>query len=211
MKKRLIASLSLLLTLAASTTLSAQNAREVTAKFNKANPNAIIADYDQPVDMVKTVLKERLEKEGLGKMKSASGYMRYSGVVWNAVSNEKIDAYFKVDGKKGKSNITVLVSKGYDNFITSATDARSVENIKAFLNGFNDHLAAYQRALDLKAQEEAVKKAEKEQKEIAERNKELQEQKEKLEKKIAEQNNQQVSKQKALEAERQKLDNARSR
>jgi predicted ribosome quality control (RQC) complex YloA/Tae2 family protein len=203
MKKRIISSLSLLLIFAACGTLSAQNARETTAKFNKTNPGAIIADYDQPADMVKTVLKERLEKEGLGKMKSASGYMRYSGVIWNAISSEKLDAYFKVDGKKGKSTITVLVSKGYDNFVTPASDARITDNVKAFLNGFNEHLTAYQKTLDVKAQEEAVKKAEKEQKELAKRNKELQEEKEKLERKHAE-------KQKALDAEREKLNNIKA-
>ena len=196
MKKRLISSLSLLLILAASGTLSAQNAREATAKFNKTNPAAVVADYDQPVDLVKTVLKERLEKEGLGKMKSVNGFMRYSGVTWQSVSSDKMDAYFKVDGKKGKSTITVLVSKGYDNFITSGSDARTIENVKAFLNGFGEQVIAYQRALDIEAQEEAVKKAEALQKKAAE-------QQARLEKEHAE-------KQKALEAEKQKLNNIKA-
>lgn len=192
--KKLIPSLFLALTIAA--TASAQSARETSVKFNKNNENAVVAEYDSKADMVKEVLKERLDKEGLGKMKSSSGYMRYSGVTWNTVSSDKMDVYFKVESRKGKSMISVLLSKGYDNFVTSTSDGRAIDNVKAFLNSFDDEIVAYQKALDVKAQEEAVKKAEKKQQKIAE-------QQAKLEKENA-------AKQKALEEERRKLNSIKA-
>jgi hypothetical protein len=209
MKKPLITYLCLALLSAAGNTLYAQNARETAVKFNKANTNALLADYNYPVEIVKLVLKDRLDKEGLRKMKTTNGYMRYAEVLWPSVSSGKIDAYFKVDGKKGKSTVTVLVSKGYDNFIATGSDPAATEGVKAFLNGLNDHIAVYQKEQDIKAQEEVIRQAEKAQKQQAEQQKALLKEKERLEKKIATQNNDQAAKQKELEAERQKLQSAR--
>lgn len=208
--KKVFTSLALALAIAATGTVSAQNAHESSVKFNKTNENAVVADFDKPADIVEAALKDRLEKEGLGKMKSSKGFMSYSGVLWNSVSSDKLDVYFKVEGKKDKSSISVLVSKGYDNFITSGSDSRTIDNVKAFLNGFMANANAYQLGLNIKAQEEAVKKAEKAYSNATDDNKDLLSQKEKLEKKIAESNNDQTLKQKALDEAKKKLDDLKS-
>jgi hypothetical protein len=74
------------------------------------------------------------------------------------------------------------------------------------LNGFRDYTNSYQLTLNIKEQEEAIKKAEKAYSSSMEDNKNLLAQKEKLEKKIAESNNEQILKQKALDEEKKKLD-----
>lgn len=203
--KKVIKSLSLVLAMVATGTVFAQNAHESSVKFNKTNENAVVADYDKSAEIVEAALKDRLEKEGLGKMKSSKGFMAYSGVLWNSVSSDKLDIYFKVEGKKDKSTVSVLISKGYDNFVTSGSDSRTIDNVKAFLNGFMAHANAYQLALDIKAQEELIRKAEKAFNSSVDNNKDLLQQKEKLEKRIAESNNEQVLKQKVLDDEKKKL------
>jgi septal ring factor EnvC (AmiA/AmiB activator) len=66
-----------------------------------------------------------------------------------------------VDGKGDKSTVTLLVSKGYNNFISQATDEETVKRLKMFLNDFLNDAAAYNLRLAIKRQEEVVQQAEK--------------------------------------------------
>ena len=203
--KKVINSLALAIAITIAGTATAQNAHESSVKFNKNNENAVVADYEATAEVVEGALKNRLEKEGLGKMKTSKGFMVYSGVLWNSVSNEKIDVYFKVEGKKDRATLSVLISKGYDNFVTSGSDSRTIDNVKAFLNSFMKDATAYQLNLNIAAQEEAIKKAEKAYNNVTSDNKNLLSEKEKIEKKIAESTNEITLKQRALEQEKQKL------
>jgi len=203
--KNLINTVALAVAITFAGTATAQNAHEASVKINKNNQNAVVADYDAPSSVVEGALKERLAKEGLGKMKTSKGFMTYSGVLWNSVSKEKMDVYFKVEGKKEKSTISVLVSRGYDNFISSGNDAPTIENVKSFLNSFMNDTKAYQLGLNIAAQEEMVKKAEKAFSNSTSNNKDLLSEKEKIEKKIAESTNDITLKQRALDEEKQKL------
>jgi hypothetical protein len=209
--KNAIKSIALVLAIAATGTATAQNAHESSIKFNKKSENAVVADFNKSAEVVEAALKDRLEKEGLGKMKTSKGFMSYAGTLWNSVSSDKLDVYFKVEGKKDKSTVSVLVSKGYDNFITSGSDAKTIDNVKAFLNGFVTYTNSYQLTLDIKAQEEAIKRAEKAYTNSIDNNKDLLSQKEKLEKRIAESNNEQTLKQKALDEEKKKLSDLKLR
>ncbi len=176
--------------------VSAQNAHEAAVKFNKNDENAVVAEYSNAPDVVKYVLKDRLEKEEIGKMRSSDGFMYYQGAVWNAISGSKLDYYFKVDGRKNKATISVLISEGYDNFISSGNDPSTIDNIKAFLNNLAYQISDYQKTLDIQAQEETVKKAEAFEEKIADKQAKLQKE--------------QAKKQKTLEEELRKLNNLKS-
>ncbi len=184
----------------------AQNAREASIKFMKGQQNAIVADYDLPKGVVEDALKERLEKEGLGKRGSEKGFMAYKATVWTNISPDKMDVYAKVEGKGDQSTITMLASKGYDNFISTATDADKVQKIEAFMNSFIKDARAYQLKLAIAAQEEVVKKAEKEQRNAAEDGDKLVKEKEKIEKQIAENKTEQSKREAILTTEKSKLE-----
>ena len=184
----------------------AQNAHEGRVKFMKGDQNAIIADYDLPKNIIEDALKERLEKAGLGKKSSEKGFMAYKGTTWAEVSPDKLDVYAKVEGKDSKSTVTMLVSKGYDNFISSASDAERVQKVQNFLNSFVNDARAYQLRLSIAAQEEVVKKTEKDFKGITDDGEKLNKDKEKIEKQIADNKNDQTKKQATLDAEKQKLE-----
>lgn len=189
----------------------AQNAYETSVKFDKSNQNAIVATYDLPKEVVEAALKERLEKAGLGKPKGSKGFMNYAGKLWKEVSDDKVDLYVKVEDKKGSSAVQILVSKGYDNFISSGTDAHAVQNVKSFLQSFNTEVLAYQLMLDIEKQEILVKKSEKEYNNAIDNGKDLAEEKGKIEKKIAENTNDQSLKQRALEQEKARLETLKSK
>ena len=184
----------------------AQNAREGQVKFMKGQQNAIIADYDLPKSVVEDALRERLDKSGLGKAHSKKGFSFYEGVNWNDISADKMDVYFDVNGKGDKSTVTMLVSKGYDNFITTASDAEKVQKVEAFLNSFIKDAKAYQLRQQIAEQEDIVKKAEKVKAGSIDDGNSLQKDKERIEKKLAENKTEQEKTANALDAEKKKLE-----
>ena len=183
----------------------AQNAHETRVKFNKEDQNAIVAEYDVPRGVLEDALKERLEKAGLGRKGSEKGFISYKAAVWAEIGPDKVDVYARVDGKGDKSTITVLVSKGYTNFITSASDADKVQRIQNFLNNFAKDAKAYQLRLAIAAQEEVAAQAAKEVKNSADDGEKLNREREKIEKQIAENKNEQSKKQSIADAESKKL------
>jgi peptidoglycan hydrolase CwlO-like protein len=73
--------------------------------------------------------------------------------------------YFKVEqeskSQKDQSIIYLLVSKGYDNFISPEVDSATFIAATDFLNGFVATTAYYRLNLDIEEQEKVVKNAEK--------------------------------------------------
>lgn len=188
----------------------AQNAYESAVKFGKKNENAVVIDFNKPGNIVEAALKDRLSKEGLGKSKSKSGYTLHAGSIWKTISNDKLDIYYKVESKKERSTVMFLLSKGYDNFITSGSDVAVIENTKTFLNSLAQSIDAYQLGVDTKTQEDAVKKAEKAYESSVSDGKSLLNDKEKIEKRIAENAKDQETKLKVVEEEKSKLNSIKS-
>ena len=134
----------------------AQNARETTVKLNKTQQNAMIADYQAAPKVTQEALKEYLNKAVVGKMKTSKGFYTFTKATWTEIGNETADIYFKVDGKKNKSTISVLYSKGYDNFISSSTDPEISARVAGFLNNFNQYLSGFQNEMDIEKQYKVV-------------------------------------------------------
>jgi len=190
----------------AATSSFAQNAHEGRVQFMKSDQNAVIADYDLPKNIIEDALKERLEKAGLGKRSSEKGFMAYRGATWTEIGTDKMDIYVKVDGKGNMSTITMLVSKGYDNFINSASDPEKTQKVQAFLNSFIKDARLYNLKLSILAQEDVIKKAEKDLKSSVDSGDKLQKDKDKVEKQIADNKSEQDKKQSAIDAAKVKLE-----
>lgn len=192
--------------LAMAPAVHAQNAREASVKFMKAQQSAIVADYELAASHVENALKERLEKAGLSNRSSSKGFMTFKGASWSEVSGDKVDVYAKVEGKGNKSTVTILVSKGYDNFISGSSDAGMTEKVKNFLNDFMNHVSAYQLKLDIQKQEEIVKKAEKEFTGTVSAADDLSKEREKIDKQIAQNKDDQTKKQTIVDQEKSRLE-----
>jgi hypothetical protein len=88
------------------------------------------------------------EKSGgfLNKKNKEEGYYKFSGVVLPELANQKLDLYFKVDPSDSdniRSTITLLVSKGYENFVSTDTDSATFTASENFLNGFVKNTNVY--------------------------------------------------------------------
>lgn len=191
-----------------------------SVKFNKADRPALMLylPYDQDVaeGTILTKLKEiGFEPETKGslfwKQNKVDGYYAFKGVVLKPDSGTNVltDLYFKVDrrGRKkdNQSVMYLLTSKGSDNFVTAGSDPATYNAAQKFLNGFTSETATYKHTLDVTAQEETVKKAEKKMSDLLNDEKDLNKKITKLQEDLQKNKQDQVNQQATIEAERKKL------
>lgn len=191
-----------------------------TVKFNKADRPALMLylPYNEDVaeGTILTKLKEiGFEPETKGslfwKQNKVDGYYAFKGVVLKPDSGTNVltDLYFKVDrrGKKkdNQSVIYLLTGKGADNFVTDASDPTTYNASQKFLNGFTSETATYKHTLDVQAQEETVKKAEKKMSDLLNDEKDMNKKIAKLQDDLQKNKQGQANQQATIEAERKKL------
>jgi hypothetical protein len=187
-----------------STTL-AQNARPTEVSFMKGKQLGLVADYDFHPGTVEAALKERLEKAGLSNRSSTKGFISYKGITWPEIGPDKMDVYTRVDGKGEKSTVTLLVSKGYNNFISEATDEQTVMRLKMFLNDFLVDATAYNLRLAIKRQEEVVQLAERDMRDKAKSGEDLAQEMKRLQQRMEETEQSRKKLETTLEDQRSKL------
>lgn len=151
-----------LLVLAFSANICFAQARIATADYNKTMQPAV--ETEIPFDE-KTVMKslvEKMEQKGY-KGKESKGYMVYKGVTMSELGSGTYDLYFKAERKSRKEKditiLTMLVSSGYEKFISESDNATAMDGAKAFLSNHTDHATAYDLEQQIKEQEEVVTKA----------------------------------------------------
>lgn len=138
---------------------------EGTTEYNKVKQPAVICEFPYPPGLVETVLEDDLKQKGFGKGKSSKSFQLYQAINFSEISGEKIDLYVRVEKKSRKESeiatITVLVSKGYDNFISSATDASIMNNVAGYVNGLKPKLEKSSLEIQITDQEDLLRKEEK--------------------------------------------------
>ncbi|XZF15181.1 hypothetical protein ACTHGU_03520 [Chitinophagaceae bacterium MMS25-I14] len=148
-----------------SVAANAQNAVETSVKYNKQQHTGITADYKSGKEETEGALLAKLKAAGLNSKKKKNGFYVYSAVNWTEIMPEKIDVYVKISGSRKKSVIEMMIAKGYDNFITTASDPEAIDKVKNILNNLPADISAYRNAQELAARQAAVAKAQKELKE----------------------------------------------
>ena len=107
------------------------------------------------------------EKNGniFNKKDKQEGFYKFSGVELPQLANQQLDLYFRVDpvktGDSTRSSITLMVSKGYENFVSSQTDSATFAASQAFLNSFVQQTAAFQINEQMESQKKTIAAAEK--------------------------------------------------
>lgn len=99
------------------------------------------------------------------KQNKVNGFYVYKGVALQGETPQLVDLYFKVDRRGSKKDaqsvMYLLTSKGGENFVSETSDAVAYAAAQKFLNGFTAETASYKHTLDVQAQEETLRKAEK--------------------------------------------------
>lgn len=161
-----------------------QDINETNISFMDGKQNAVEAKYNFSEDIMETVVKNVLEKKKIKKSKRTKGFDLYQGVVFEDLSSDVIDFYIKVNGNKTSTTITILISKGYNNFIATSTDASTIKNTKNLCKEFNIQAIEEHLNREISKQEEVIKEVEKKYKKSLDTGKDLVAEKEEIIKKI---------------------------
>jgi hypothetical protein len=185
--------------------------------FNKSNEPALMLELPYNEDVTEDFIIANLKKTGYNpetkgklfwKQNKVNGYYVFKGVMFEG-SKEVVDLYFRVEQKSRKekdhSIIYLLIGKGEDNFISSESDQDTYVAGKRFLDNFINQSAEYKLDLDIKAQENAVKNAEKKLADLQDDEKSLTKKLEQLQETLKKNKDELDVQQKVLENERKKL------
>lgn len=147
--------------------LFAQTATEGLRPFVKrSSGNAISIIYTGQSKNVQKVLEEWLEEASGESSSNRNGFRAMEGVRIQAFSESTLDYYFKVDKVSRQddehSEVTVFVSAGNDNFITSGTNPEIVNELSYWLESMQREVTMYEIELAMEAQQKVIEKAEKE-------------------------------------------------
>lgn len=158
-----------------------------TADYKKMSRQAIFNEVPFTDKVTEAAIKDSLEKLGY-KPKESKGFMVYKGVNLASLAKEPLDIYIAVERKSRKekevSVITMLLSRGEDNFITQGADAGIIDNARSFLNGFTNYIDTYYLEQQISEMEETRIAYEKKTAGLASDAEDLQKKKKKIEKDI---------------------------
>ncbi|HNB81320.1 MAG TPA: hypothetical protein PLP34_03990 [Chitinophagaceae bacterium] len=175
------------LTLCLTIQLHAQDARITPIDWNQTKTNGIQVNYSMPAEMVDGALRKKWSDAGLGSGdKGKDGFRIYKGSVVPEIAKEKMDYYVKVDAVQGQSVLSVLISKGYDNFLKPDIDSETYKQAKTYFNAFVKDATAFMVNHDITNQQNSLLQLEKDKKNLLKNEKNLNKKKEKLESELAE-------------------------
>ncbi len=207
MKKILLSALTIIGVMA----LKAQTVSNTTIEILKAKQPGMVVNFNRTPDMMEDALKKRLSADKVSSSDKVKGGFRvYKGVLVPEISSDKIDLYYKVDGKKENASLFLLVSKGYDNFVDGTKDETTFENVQNFANSLEVNAKELKLLADIEKAKEAVEKAEKSLKNAEENGADLVKQKEKIEKSIEENKSTQKDRAKDIQTAKENLDALRA-
>lgn len=143
---------------------------ESTAAFDKKKQPAFLAEYPYQIAAVENAIIKRFSKLGYrpkeekGIFNKDKGFRVFAGSIMPDITDGQADFLIRVESlsRKGKeiSLLTMIVMKEGEALGRSTNNA-GAEKVKAFLTAMMPDVEAENLELDIKAQEEAIGKAEK--------------------------------------------------
>ncbi len=187
MKKVLLCAIALMF---CAFTLSAQTVKEETVTFDKVQAPAFTMEIpDMSIDLITGALQKQFETKNNLKASKTKGYVAYLGQKYLPYGDFNFDIFTKVEevGKKGAKTpkITILVSRGNNNFISSANDIDIATNVKRDLEAFKVYLKEYEVNQRLIMKNNELQKLQKNKEDLNKELTKLQKQVEDTQKKIA--------------------------
>lgn len=112
------------------------------------------------------------EKKGnlFNKKNKQDGFYTFSGVQLPELANQKLDLYFRIDPISGnsdtRSSVSLMVSKGYENFVSPETDSATFSASEKFLNSFVGKTDVFHVNRQIEDQKKSISVSEKKWKEL---------------------------------------------
>lgn len=160
--------------LCAGTISAVAQATSSTITINKKMQPGLILELPNTTEVAEGTLLQKLKETGYSpetsgamfwKKNKQDGFYVFNGVTLPALNNQKLDLYFKIErkGRKAKeqSTMSMLVSKGYDNYVSLESDSVTFLAASEFLNSFVARNLSFGLQKEIEAQEKVVANAEK--------------------------------------------------
>jgi hypothetical protein len=207
-----------------ATTPALSQSTFTTLTINKNLQPALVLHLPNNTEVAEGTILQKLKETGytpetkgqlFWKKYKKEGFYVFNGITLPALNNQKLDMYFKVEREsktqKEQSIIYLLVSKGYDNFISPESDSVSFAAATEFLNGFVATTASYRLNLDIGEQEKVVKSAEGKLSELQDDERTLVKKIEGLQSDLQNKKNDQVMQEKEVANQKMKLDELKAK
>lgn len=178
--KRILPLLILLVSAMFSTPARAQViATEGKVEHTKGEKIAAVIELPYPVEEVENAIAEHFSKKG-GKGDKSKGYAIFRNMKLSDEEVELNDLHFKVERKSRKEkDITVvylLVGRPSENVgVRSSVDRHKINEAKAFLNQLTPSVESHHLAVQIREQEEVMKKSTKKNLALIDEGRELEE------------------------------------
>ena len=157
-------------------------AHEASIRFDGKDRPGVIVNIPYPTDVVENAINERFAKEGY-KGNTSKGWTVYRNVKLKSLGDDALDVYVKVERKsrqeKDVSEVSIIVARGYSNFVESGSNVLKSSGI--FVADVEPLAASMNLELDIKAQDEILKKSQKKYNELVTDSLDLDRKKKKLE------------------------------
>lgn len=142
------------------------HSQAITSKVSylKADRLAVTNELPFAEKTVMGAIDQKMGKMGY-KGKDAKGFVLYKSVSIPELGKVDYDLYFAAERKsrkqKDNSTLTLLISKGNENFITMDGDAALIVKAMKYVDSLMPDISAFDLELRITEQEEEVKKSEK--------------------------------------------------
>ncbi|MBP6456167.1 MAG: hypothetical protein KA275_05495 [Chitinophagaceae bacterium] len=175
-------------------------------EINKVVQPCVKADYDFSESIITKAFENQIEKLDLGKSsKEKGGFRVYKEKLITQFSQEKMDLYYRIDGRKDKSSVYMLASKGYDNFMNPEAQPDQMLAIKNFMDGLVLEAKKVSAQEEIESQEKTTSKAASKYEDELKEAKSLAEDKKNIEEKMAQNVKDQEKDKATWESEKAKL------
>lgn len=209
MKKLLLLPLLLVFFLSAKSQVT-----EGSIQINKTNQPAVIAQFNYSKDVVENVMADFFKNANLGKSRKFKGFQKFEGVVFQQIADERIDLYYKVSSKSKRSQtstVHMLVSKGYDNFVSSNSNPEIMAKAKEVLASLVTEFEAKDLRNQIEAQQKVVDRADRDLKSLYSEGENLKSRIKKLQDDLEENGKKQENQNALLEKEKKALEELKAK
>ena len=185
--------------------VNAQSLTGITS-FNKSPQSSLIYNLPYSDEAVSNGIETKMIS--FGKPRKMKGFLMYKNVRIPEISNDALTIYFGADKKSNKDNsnavLTMLLANEGNRFYTTEENKELFSKAAIYLNTFEPAVAAASLELQIKEQDEVIKKTDKKLKNLRDDKIDFENKKKKLDSKIEQNTNdiikqeQDVTKQKEL-------------
>ncbi len=177
----------IVLALAFSNLSASAQLETITVSYLKVDREAVANDIPFSEKTIMKAIENKMGQMGY-KGKESKGFTVYKSVKLDSLGSGEYDLYFIAERKgrqnKDNSRLTLMISKGFDNFITAKTDEGLVYNAKRYLKNMVEMIAAYDLEIQIIDQQDAASKADKKYNNLIDNSQSLEKKRQAIEKDI---------------------------